>query len=135
MDSAISSNTQTAILAVAVLFGWLYLKLKLSLPNLPPWSFGVGELDHRVGGTGQKWIEKRVAQHGPIFRTSFMGHPTVVVTGPVGNKFVFTSGDDDTLRSNLPVPNLYIAGEPSIFEVHGTRHKLVRAAIAGFLRP
>ncbi|KAK1321037.1 hypothetical protein QJS10_CPA03g00944 [Acorus calamus] len=85
-------------------------------------------------GTAYKWIEERVARHGPIFKTSFMGNRTVVVTGPVANKFVFTSGDD-MLRSHQPVPIVYIAGEQSIFEVHGTRHKLVRGAIAGFLRP
>ncbi|KAK1271549.1 Taxane 10-beta-hydroxylase [Acorus gramineus] len=140
MNSAISSNTQTTILAVAVavLFGWLYHKLKPSRPNLPPGSFGIGELMGLAraleGGTTFKWIEERVARHGPIFKTSFLGYRMVIVTGLVGNKFVFTSGDD-ALKSHQPVPVFYITGEKSIFEVHGARHKLVRGAIAGFLRP
>ncbi|KAK1284240.1 hypothetical protein QJS10_CPB21g01614 [Acorus calamus] len=141
MDSAISSNnTQTAFLAVAiaVLFGWLYHKHKLSRPNLPPGSFGIGEVIGFAralkGGTAHKWIEERVARHGPIFMTSFMGNRIVVVTGSVGNKFVFTSGDD-ALKSHQPKPVFHITGEKSIFEVHGARHKLVKGAIAGFLRP
>ncbi|KAK1283430.1 hypothetical protein QJS10_CPB21g01602 [Acorus calamus] len=135
-----NSHSGVAV-AVAVLFGWLYLKLKPSQPNLPPGSFGLPIISELIGwvralesGTAYKWIEERVARHGPIFKTSFMGNRTVVVTGLVANKFVFTTGDD-MLRSHQPVPIVYISGEQSIFEVHGARHKLVRGAIAGFLRP
>ncbi|KAK1283621.1 hypothetical protein QJS10_CPB21g01612 [Acorus calamus] len=56
------------------------------------------------------------------------------MTGPVGNKFVFTSSDD-ALKSHQFKPIIYIFGERSIFEVHDARHKLVRGAITGFLWP
>ncbi|KAF8397112.1 hypothetical protein HHK36_016019 [Tetracentron sinense] len=83
---------------------------------------------------GDEWINERVAKHGPVFKTSILGSPTVVVTGQAGNKFVFGS-DDDVLTGKQPRSITAIAGKHQIFELTGARYKLVKGAMVSFLKP
>ncbi|KAA8533977.1 hypothetical protein F0562_031494 [Nyssa sinensis] len=109
--------------------------------KLPPGSLGfpfVGEsisfLKAQKEDKTVEWIATRIAKYGPVFKTSLMGSNIVVVTGQAGNRFVF-SGSDNGIASNQPVSAGSILGKHSIFEVSGSRHKLVRGAMMTFLRP
>lgn len=108
--------------------------------KLPPGSQGyplVGEslgfLSAQKKDKTKEWIEKRLANYGPIFKTSLMGSPVIVLTGQAGNKFIFSA--NDAIGSNQPVSVARIIGQHSIFEVQGKRHKLLRGAMMSFLRP
>ncbi|CAL5322811.1 unnamed protein product [Camellia sinensis] len=135
-----------AIILVTIFIALLgaYLKLNFSLhrgKNLPPGSYGfpiVGQtltfLKAQKQNEPDKWIADRVAKYGPVFKTSLVGSKAVVVTGQAGNRLVF-SGGDNGIVSNLPKSSGSIFGKHSIFEVSGSKHKLISGAMMNFLRP
>ncbi|PQM40268.1 taxadiene 5-alpha hydroxylase-like isoform X2 [Prunus yedoensis var. nudiflora] len=57
-----------------------------------------------------------------------MGSPTVVVVGQAGNKFVL-GAEDDVLAAKQPVTLVAIAGKQNIFELTGSRYRLVKGAM------
>lgn len=95
--------------------------------NIPPGSLGfpvIGEswsfVKAQREDKGSEWIEKRVAMHGTVFKTSLMGCPTVVVTGRTGNKFVF-SADDESLSVKQPPSIAMLVGKYNVLELTGPR--------------
>ncbi|KAK1315009.1 Taxane 13-alpha-hydroxylase [Acorus calamus] len=107
----------------------------------PPGSLGLPILGEIVSAMNalrldraHEWIRERVTSHGPVFKTSFMGTKTVVMTGEDANKFIFTASDE-TLRSHQSSPIVHVVGKHSLFEYFGAKHKMVRGAMFGFLRP
>ncbi|CAK9184836.1 unnamed protein product [Ilex paraguariensis] len=108
--------------------------------KLPPGSLGypfIGETLSFLRSQKEdkiiEWMANRITMYGPVFKTSLMGSKTVVITGQAGNRFMF-SGADNGIASNQPVPVAKIIGKHSIFEVSGSRHKLVRGAMMNFLK-
>ncbi|KAF9595743.1 hypothetical protein IFM89_003485 [Coptis chinensis] len=108
--------------------------------KLPPGSLGFPLVGESIGfmraqkiDKTKQWIDKRLVKYGPVFKTSLMGSPVIVLTGQAGNKFIFSA--NDALGSNQPVSVARILGDHSIFELDGKRHKLVRGAMMSFLRP
>lgn len=63
-----------------------------------------------------------------------MGSPTVVVVGQAGNKFVL-GAEDDVLAAKQPVTLVAISGKQNIFELTGSRYRLVKGAMVSFLKP
>ncbi|CAB4282039.1 unnamed protein product [Prunus armeniaca] len=109
--------------------------------NLPGGSLGYPLLGESLSfrqaqkqNRGPQWFEERVSKHGPVFKTSLMGSPTVVVTGQAGNKFVL-GARDDVLATKQPPTLATIAGRENIFELTGSRYKLVKGAMMSFLKP
>ncbi|KAH7672517.1 Taxane 13-alpha-hydroxylase protein, partial [Dioscorea alata] len=109
--------------------------------NIPPGSLGfpvIGEswsfVKAQREDKGSEWIEKRVAMHGTVFKTSLMGCPTVVVTGRAGNKFVF-SADDETLSVKQPPAVAMLVGKYNVLELTGPRYKHVKSVVIRFLKP
>ncbi|KAM0941164.1 putative taxane 13-alpha-hydroxylase [Dioscorea sansibarensis] len=109
--------------------------------NVPPGSLGlpvIGEswsfVKAQREDKGNEWIEKRVAMHGTVFKTSLMGCPTVIVTGRAGNKFVF-SADDETLSVKQPPAVVMLVGKCNMLELTGPRYKLVKSVVMRFLKP
>ncbi|KAK1283620.1 hypothetical protein QJS10_CPB21g01613 [Acorus calamus] len=191
MDSAICSNTQTAILSVtvAVLFGWLYHKLKPSQTNLPPGSFGLPIVGKLIGwilnetkdgtplvvnpsrssrrrrherpsywyklvkGAMLSFLKAESLQHyigqmDDVVRTqllsqikdgdtikavTLMKKVTFNVTCQASHKYVFTA-DGDHLGSKQPPSIVKISGKNNIFELTGSRYKLVKGAMLSFLK-
>ncbi|PIA50595.1 hypothetical protein AQUCO_01200060v1 [Aquilegia coerulea] len=130
------------IATILALFGGYY-KFKISPllgKKLPPGSQGfplIGEsisfVKAQKKDKTKEWLDKRLLKYGPIFKTSLMGAPVVVLTGQAGNKFIFSA--NDAITNNLPASVAKIIGAHSIFELQGKRHKLVRGAMMNFLRP
>lgn len=95
--------------------------------NLPRGSLGfpvIGETLSYIRAwkqdRGNEWIDERISKHGPVFKTSILGSPTVVVTGQAGNKFALGSSDD-VLVARLPKTFSAIAGKNQLFGLSGTR--------------
>jgi cytochrome P450 len=82
--------------------------------------------------TAERWIQDRVDRYGPVSKLSLFGAPTVLLTGPAANKFVFFS---TALASQQPRSVQRILGERNILELMGADHKRIRGALAEFLRP
>ncbi|CAK9133701.1 unnamed protein product [Ilex paraguariensis] len=126
---------------IALLLGY-YKSMAASLRSkkLPPGSLGfpfIGEslsfLKAQKEDTIVEWFASRITKNGPVFKTSLIGSNTVVITGQAGNRFVF-SGADNGISSNQTSSAARILGKHSIFEVSGSRHKLVRGAMMNFLK-
>ncbi|GJN32492.1 hypothetical protein PR202_gb21006 [Eleusine coracana subsp. coracana] len=107
--------------------------------NLPPGSLGLpvigqslGLLRAMRGNTAERWIQDRVDRYGPVSKLSLFGTPTVLVTGPAANKFVFFSG---ALVMRQPRSVRRILGERSLLDLAGADHKRIRGALAEFLKP
>ncbi|PIA32449.1 hypothetical protein AQUCO_04500211v1, partial [Aquilegia coerulea] len=83
---------------------------------------------------GMEWIYERVSKYGPVFKTSLMGSPTVIITGQAGNKFVLSS-DEEVLVAKQPATISAISGKHTIFELTGARYKLIKGAMVSFLKP
>ena len=109
--------------------------------KLPPGSFGlplVGEsisfVRARKHDMTEEWIHERVHKFGPVFRTSLFGSNLVVLTGQVGNRLAF-SGDDNRISYQQPKSISRILGKNNLFEISGSRKKLIRGAVVGYLWP
>ncbi|KAF8700399.1 hypothetical protein HU200_034334 [Digitaria exilis] len=108
--------------------------------NLPPGSMGLPVIGQSLAllramrtNTADRWIQGRVARYGPVSKLSLFGTPTVLLTGPAANKFVFFS--DDALAMKQPRSVAMILGERSISELTGDDHRRIRGALAEFLKP
>ncbi|KAJ0647705.1 putative taxane 10-beta-hydroxylase [Helianthus annuus] len=108
--------------------------------QLPPGSLGppvIGQslslLKALKADRIEKWFQERITNHGPVWKASLFGYPTVVLHGPTANKFIYTC--DGNLLSNTQPPSLSrIFGSKNILELSGNDHKRVRAAIVSFLK-
>ncbi|XP_039130413.1 cytochrome P450 716A1-like [Dioscorea cayenensis subsp. rotundata] len=63
---------------------------------------------------------------------SLFGGPTVFLTGPAANKFIFSS---DSLTLKQPQSITRIIGSQNMMELIGADHKRVRGAVSYFLKP
>ena len=95
--------------------------------NLPKGSLGfplIGEtlsfLQAQMKDKGDDWVEKRVIKYGPVFKTSLMGSPAVIIVGQAGNKFILGS-DEDVLAAKQPMTLTAIAGEYALSALTGSR--------------
>jgi len=141
-ESKVSSPTIILVTLLALVAGFYY-KHKASKhagKKLPPGSLGfplVGESISLVRAQKRDkiddWMWKRIDKFGPIFKTSIFGTKTVVLTGQAGNRFLFSGGDGISYKQPKTIAS--ILGKYSLFEISGSRHKLIRGAIVGFLKP
>ncbi|KAI3680545.1 hypothetical protein L6452_35318 [Arctium lappa] len=81
----------------------------------------------------KEWFQEGLTKHGPIWKTSLFGYPTVVLHGATANKFFYTC--DASLLYNTPPPSMSrVVGSKSILELPKDDHKRVRTALVSFLR-
>ena len=116
-----------AITLVSLFFLFKFVRRGSDPKNLPGGSLGfpvIGEslsfLKAQKEDRGPEWINERVLKHGPVFKTSLMGSPTVILVGQAGNKFILGS-DDDVLVAKQPKTISTIGGKYNIFELTGLR--------------
>ncbi|XP_059076556.1 taxane 10-beta-hydroxylase-like [Cryptomeria japonica] len=108
--------------------------------NLPPGNLGLPLIGQTIeflrahkSNTGKDWIKEKVKKYGPVFKTSLMGCPTVVLTGQEGNRFVFES-DESTITNKQRISVSRIIRKKNILELTGEDHKRMRGAIMQFLK-
>lgn len=109
--------------------------------NLPPGRLGlpiIGEtfsfLKAYKYHKGTEWISERVAKYGPVFKTSLMSCPTVVVTGAAGNRFLLENDCNSVINKQV-MSLAKIVGENNLLELAGEEHKRIRGALMQFLKP
>eukprot|EP01018_Ginkgo_biloba_P016324 Gb_33310 [translate_table: standard] len=129
---------------VGLMFALIIIIMRLKSrrnKNVPPGSLGFPLIGETFGFVGamkadipKDWIDSRVAKYGPIFKTSLMGCPTVVMTGQAGNKFLFTN-DYKTVVNKQPATVSRIMGKYNLLEVSVEDHKRLRGALMSFLKP
>lgn len=129
-------------LLLAFLLITIHLLTKTRNPSnrLPPGSLGIPIIGQSLGllwamrtNTGEQWINNKIKKFGPISKLTLFGNPTVFLTGPVANKFIFSS--TDSLALQQPQSMCRIIGRRNILELIGKDHKRVRGAISYFLKP
>ncbi|XP_019706726.2 cytochrome P450 716B2 [Elaeis guineensis] len=135
-----------AIVALLVLFLALLpiihlflTKQRSSSKRLPPGSLGLPIIGQSLGllramqaSTGEQWLQGRIKRYGPISKLSLFGAPTIFLTGPAANKFIFMN---EALVPQQPSSLTRILGKRTIIELVGEDHKRVRAAVMQFLKP
>ncbi|KAM0915378.1 hypothetical protein ACQ4PT_010874 [Festuca glaucescens] len=102
-----------------------FVKTKETLKTL-------GVLRAARANSGNRWIQDRVDRYGPVWKASVLCTPTVFLTGPAANKFIFFSG---ALRARTPRSFRRIFGDKSIVDMHGEDHRRIRGALMEFLKP
>ncbi|KAI6674673.1 hypothetical protein NL676_002579 [Syzygium grande] len=63
-----------------------------------------------------------------------MGSRTVIIVGQAGNKFILTT-NDDVLAAKQPPAIQAVGGKNNLFELTGSRYKLIKGAMISFLKP
>ncbi|KAI7737942.1 hypothetical protein M8C21_015135 [Ambrosia artemisiifolia] len=106
--------------------------------QLPPGSLGLPVIGQSIAlltamkaDRVEKWIQERVSKHGPIWKASLLGYPTVVLHGPTANKFMYTC---EELTNTQPPSLSRLFGPKNIMELSGNDHKRVRTAVVSFLK-
>ncbi|PKI36192.1 hypothetical protein CRG98_043415 [Punica granatum] len=69
-------------------------------------------------------FDERIAKYGPLFKTSLMGAPTVVIMGQASNKFIFIARDD-ARAPQQPLTLSTIAGKQNISELSGSGRVII----------
>uniref|UniRef100_A0A251U946 Putative cytochrome P450 n=1 Tax=Helianthus annuus TaxID=4232 RepID=A0A251U946_HELAN len=123
----------------------LYL-FELACPtsnNLPPGSFGwpfLGEtlefIRSQTDGTPERFVRERVERYGSplVFKTSLLGHPTAIFSGPEGNKFLF--GNENKLVAMwLPEAVGRLFGNRCLNTTRGDEAKWLRKTMLPCLGP
>ncbi|XP_076896604.1 taxadiene 5-alpha hydroxylase-like [Bidens hawaiensis] len=118
----------------------LFQRKKYHDQRLPPGSLGLPVIGQSLSllralkaDKVEKWFHERIKSHGPVWKASIFGYPTVVLYGPTANKFIYTC-DGNLLASTQPPSLSRVFGSKNIFELSGNDHKRVRAAIVSFLK-
>ncbi|XP_068655853.1 taxadiene 5-alpha hydroxylase-like [Aristolochia californica] len=120
---------------------FLYLTGKRrSEKNLPPGEMGlpwIGEtIDfyraQRRNRLFEDFVEPRTKKYGNVFKTTLMGHPTVVVNGAEANRF-FLSNEFKLVVSSWPKSAVQLLGNDSIMQMDGNRYRWIRGAVLSCL--
>nr|AAN52360.1 5-alpha-taxadienol-10-beta-hydroxylase [Taxus chinensis]AAS19442.1 5-alpha-taxadienol-10-beta-hydroxylase [Taxus chinensis] len=134
---AIISLTLAPILAIILLL--LFRYNHRSSVKLPPGKLGfplIGETIQLLrtlrSETPQKFFDDRLKKFGPVYMTSLIGHSTVVLCGPAGNKLAL-SNEDKLVEMEGPKSFMKLIGEDSIVAKRGEDHRILRTALARFL--
>lgn len=110
------------------------------LRGIPPGTFGwplIGETLEFLGcqrrGRPQDFCDRRTQKYGNVFTTSLVGHPTVVLCSPQGNRFLFANENKLVVNSwPASVGNLF---RSSLITAVGDDAKRLRRILMTFLRP
>lgn len=131
--------------AFALCLGILFLILlnfkQKPFQRLPPGNLGfplIGETLQFLwalrSNKAQEFFDKRVNKFGHVFKTSLIGHPTVVVSGSSGNRFIL-SNENKLLTNSWPSSFLKLMGKDSVSSKTGEEHRILRVALSGSLDP
>ncbi|KAH7675626.1 Abieta-7,13-dien-18-ol hydroxylase protein [Dioscorea alata] len=127
------------ILALLLIIIHLLTKDRKQNKRLPPGSMGIPIIGQSLSllramrtNTGERWIEDRIIKYGSISKLSLFGQPTVFLTGPAANKFIFSN---DSLALKQPQSFTRIIGSRNMTEFVGADHKRLRGAVSYFLKP
>nr|ATG29940.1 CYP725A13 [Taxus chinensis] len=126
----------TAILGIILALLCIRYKHR-SLLKLPPGNLGfplIGETIPFASQAPEKFFSEREKRFGPVFVTSLIGHPTVVLCGPSGNRFLL-SNEDKLVQMSLPNSTMRLLGQDSLLGKRGNEHRIVRTALARCLGP
>nr|ATG29898.1 CYP725A18 [Taxus chinensis] len=139
LESSSATLSVSVIVGIILVFLFRY-KHKSSL-KLPPGNLGfplIGETIQFWGAlrseTPQKFFDEKVKKFGRVFKTSIIGHPTIVVCGPAGNRLIL-SNENKLVNVAWPNSIMKLLGQDSLMGKTGEEHRIVRAALAGFLDP
>nr|ATG29965.1 CYP725A21 [Taxus chinensis] len=137
---ALLSITITAIVATTLLFLFRLHNARSSV-KLPPGKFGfpfIGESIRFIRAlrseTPQSFFDERIKKFGTVFKTSLIGHPTVVLCGPAGSRLVL-SNEDKLVQGSWPNSFIKLMGKDSIATARKEKHRIIRVAMARFLGP
>lgn len=108
--------------------------LKSSLP-LPPGSFGLPLIGETIAFLSDgKFVEKREKKYGPVFKTHIFGRPTVVMTGPEANQFLFAN-ENKYFAATWPKSSRILLGPTSLATQTGSFHKQRRKLMSQAFQP
>ncbi|KAG6549148.1 hypothetical protein Mapa_009374 [Marchantia paleacea] len=109
---------------------------------LPPGNFGLlpvlgGDtlkyLDAYLNFNIKRYVDQKVARYGPIFKTSIMGQPTIVLDSPAGNKLLFHE-DEKLVQGWWPKNLKALVNSNGLSETNGEAHRVFRQhLISNFL--
>ncbi|KAH9311016.1 hypothetical protein KI387_026051 [Taxus chinensis] len=109
--------------------------------KFPPGSLGLPVIGQTLQflraqkcNKSKEWIQEKVAKYGPVFKTSLLGCPTVVLTGQAGNRFLLQN-DYNIIINKKPITVSSVLGKKNLFELPVQDHKRMRAAIMQFMKP
>eukprot|EP01018_Ginkgo_biloba_P007322 Gb_21070 [translate_table: standard] len=107
----------------------------INTSKLPPGSMGlplVGETLQFLWALRSnkplQFFDHRVNKYGHVFKTSLIGHPTVVLTGQSGNRLVL-SNENKLVVASWPTSFMKVMGENSILAKSGDEHKRIRSVL------
>ncbi|KAH9302535.1 hypothetical protein KI387_014118 [Taxus chinensis] len=109
--------------------------------GLPPGSLGQPFVGETIGflrafktNKIDEFIRHRVMAYGPVFKTCLFGQPTVVFTGPAGNRF-WLFNDGKLFHGNAQGPHRAIIGPNSLLDKNGEDHRRIRASLMKSFSP
>lgn len=118
---------------------YFLIKSRNTHKNLPPGSLGIPFIGDSPGllramwtNRAEEWLAQRIKKYGPTSKLTLFGAPTIFLTGPAANKFVFTN---EAVVPQQPKSIPRIMGKRNMLELHGDDHKRVRGSVSQFLRP
>ncbi|KAH9298998.1 hypothetical protein KI387_030680 [Taxus chinensis] len=132
---AFLSLALTAFLGIILLL--LFRSKHRSSRKLPPGNMGfplIGETIALGSQPPQKFFDDRVKKFGQVFKTSLLGHPTVVLYGPSANRLVL-SNEENLVQLAWPSSMMKLVGQDSLLTKTGEDHRTMRSVISHFLGP
>ncbi|KAL8248159.1 hypothetical protein R6Q59_005027 [Mikania micrantha] len=128
------------LLLILVPIFLLFQRNNTNRGHQPPGRLGLPVIGQSIGllralkaDRVEEWFQQRITNHGPVWKASLFGYPTVVLHGPTANKFIYTC--DGNLLTNTQPPSISrILGSKNIIELSGNDHKRVRTALVSFLK-
>ncbi|KAB1994349.1 hypothetical protein ES319_D13G093400v1 [Gossypium barbadense] len=104
--------------------------------GLPPGTMGwpvLGETTEFLKH-GPSFMKKQRAKYGSLFKTHFLGCPTVVSMDPELNRYILMN-EGKGLVPGYPQSMLDILGKRNIAAVHGAAHKRIRGSLLSLIGP
>nr|ATG29967.1 CYP725A22 [Taxus chinensis] len=136
---AILSLTLSAV--VAIILALFFRHKHQSSLKLPPGNLGFPLIGETIqfftalrSKPPTKFFDERVKKFGLVFKTSLIGHPTVVLYGPAGNRLIL-SNENKLVHIAWPNSFMKVIGQDSLMGKTGEEHRIVRAALSNFLCP
>ncbi|KAH9298996.1 hypothetical protein KI387_030678, partial [Taxus chinensis] len=131
------SLTLAVIPGIILLIIFTGKRYRSSSFKLPPGNMGlplIGETLALASDAPRKFFDDRVKKFGQVFKTSLIGHPTVVLCGSSGNRFVL-SNEEKLVLMSLPNAFLKLMGQDSVLGKTEEEHRIIRTALARALGP